>query len=357
MSSANSRYPACLERPDLADPVRVRTPKIEAAFRKRFPSLRKRAARFCNNSAEDITVVEVAVWLFLIASTLRPSDCRQYRACVSREQCDLWDANAISLIEVELVAASMLLTRDKDGHTRHAPRRPFQTSAGRAKGVCQATATALARRVAARNNRTGKSLAGCHEFGPKAGLRKCEWEGARLKCNTLTIPCGKFSIINARAIASHRTQMLNLDAGELARLHDFLEHLQSEIDDTNGRSDLVMRRMGHLLRTIRNDVGAPRLTLKTLRHQFTANMRAAGYSQEETAAALGHAAADTSEQHYGKRNRGWRGLQRWMDIPKVLTDRVRPGAKRKAKIDQTLALTRSESIALKLQEQSQQFGM
>jgi hypothetical protein len=70
---------------------------------------------------------------------------------------------------------------------------------------------------------------------------------------------------------------------------------------------------------------------------------------------------EDGKQNYGKRNRGWRGLRRWIDIPKELTDRVRPGAKTKAKLKKNLPLTRWESIAKRSQErsrdQSQQFRM
>jgi hypothetical protein len=81
----------------------------------------------------------------------------------------------------------------------------------------------------------------------------------------------------------------------------------------NGRGDLVLRRQSYLLRAIRDIAHAPRVTLRTGRHQFTANMRKASYSREERAAALGHASADTSDDHYGKPNRGWKGLRRWIE--------------------------------------------
>lgn len=355
MSAANSRYPACLERPDLAGRVRTRTPETESAYRKRYRSLRKRAAQFLDTgrSPADTHVAEVARWLVQEVSSLSHSSYRQYRAAIHQEMRDLWDANAISLCEVELIAASMLLTRGQGEPSPYAPRRPFRTSAGRAKGIGQAKVASLAERAAAYDRHAGQNLADCLTFGPKLGLRISEWPGAALDGALLKIPCGKYSIENARGIAPYRTQVLNWEENEIAHLDQFLKRLQSDVRAANGRGDLVMRRMGYLLRNIRNDVNAPRITLKTARHQYTANLRAAGYSREERAAALGHAAADTSDQHYGKRNRGWRGLRRWIEVPKELTDRVRPGAKTKSKVRNNLPLTRSEWIA----SQSSRFGI
>ena len=359
MSADNSRYPACLERPDLAGRVRARVPQTEFEYRKRYRSLRKRAAKHSalGGSPEDTHVAEVAGWLVQVVSSLSHSAYRQYRAAIHQELRDLWDAGEISEVEVELVAASMLLTRGAGEASPYAPRRPFRTSAGRAKGIGQTKAASLAKRAAACDRHAGQNLADCLTFGPKVGLRISEWPKAVLGGNILKIPCGKYSIANGRGIGPYRTQVLHWEANDLAVLDRFLNRLHSDIEAANGRGDLVLRRMSYLLRNIRNDVGAPRFSLKTLRHQFTANLRAAGYSREERAAALGHAAADTSDQHYGKRNRGWRGLRRWIKIPKGLTDRVRPGAKTKAKLERDLPLTRSESIAKRSQEQSQQFRM
>ena len=322
-------------------------PRPESEYRKRYRSLRKRATNFLDTdgSPEEIHVAAVALWLVQVVSSLSHSAYRQYRAAIHQEMRDLWDATAIALDEVELIAASMLLTRGKGEPSPYAPRRPFRTSAGRAKGIGQAKAASLAERAAAYNRHAGQNLADCLTFGPELGLRISEWPGAVLEGALLTIPCGKYSIENARAIAPYRTLALHWEANELARLDQFLQRLHSDIRAASGRGDLVMRRMGCLLRNIRNDEGAPRITLKTLRHQYTANLRAAGYSREERAAALGHAAADTSDEHYGKRNRGWRRLRRWIEIPKELTNRVRPGAKTKAKLARDLPLTRSESMA------------
>jgi integrase len=354
MSNDNRPYPACLEREDLEGRRRTRTPETESAYRKRYRSLRKRAAKLLGpdgspqdtqdahdaQDAQDTHVAVVAHWLANAASNLSHSAYRQYRAAIHQEMRDLWDATAIPLAEVELIAASMLLSADKDGRSPYAPRRPFHTSAGRAKAIGQAKAASLAARASACKRRAGQDLADFLTLGPKLGLRLSEWPGAALDGATLTIPCGKYSKENARGIAPHRTQILHWENSELVRLDGFLKRLHAAVRATDGRGDLVMRCMGHLLRNIRKDANAPRLTLKTMRHQYTANLRAAGYSRNETAAALGHASADTSEQHYGKKNRGWRGLRRWIDIPKQLTDQVRPGAKTTAKLKR-----QSESIA------------
>jgi hypothetical protein len=346
---ASTQYPACLARPDLGGRVRVRTPETEAQYRTRYLWLRKRTARSQNTgtSAEPTTVDDVARWLVKTASTLRPSSYRQYRAAILQELRDLWDAKEISLDEVELISAFMMLARDAGEPSPYAPKRgPLRTSAGRAKGIAQAKVTALSNIAAARKSPTGGNLADHLRYGPQFGLRICEWFGTALEGTALKIPCGKYSVQNARGIAPYRTlHVQNFDTSELERLAKFLRRLQSEMRKANGRGDLVMRRQSRLLRSIRGEVGAPRTTLRTVRHQFTANLRKAGYSREERAAALGHAAADTSDIHYGKQNRGWNGLPHWIEMPTDLTLRVRPGAKTASKIRRGLPLTRSEWAA------------
>jgi hypothetical protein len=348
--TAASRYPACLERPDLGGRVRVRAPETAAEYRKRYIWLRKRTARFQRTNVEATTVADVAERLFKTASTLRPSSYRQYRAAIQQALRDLWDAKKITLDRVERIAASMILSRGPGAPSPYAPMRsPLRTSAGRAKSLARHKADALSGRAAARKSATGRNLADHMRFGPKFGLRNSEWLRAVLEGTNLQVRCGKFSIPNGRGIAEYRTLLAqHLDAAELAGLAEFLERLRSEMRAANGRGDLVLRRQSYLLRDIRDLAQAPRVTMRTTRHQFTANMRKAAYSREERAAALGHAAADTSDDHYGKPNRGWKGLRRWIELPTDLTQRVRPGAKTESRIRHNKPLTRSEWVANKL---------
>lgn len=339
-------YPTCLERPDLAGCVRVRTPGTEAAYRKRYAGLCKRVEH-PGNDERAARIAQVARRLVQAAPTLRPTSYRQYRAAIHQELRDLFDLEEISLDQIERVAESMLLRRADGQPSPFALKRgPLRTSAGRAKSIGEGKASALSAIASARRSPTGANLADQLKYGPKYGLRNSEWPGAVLDGTALKIPCGKYSIPNGRAVAEYRTLLVqDLEPAELRNLASFLQRLKSEVQKANGRSDLVMRRQGHLLRTIRDDVGAPRTTLRTLRHQCTANLRKAGYSREEKAAALGHASADTADNYYGKTNRGWRGLRRWIEVPEELTQKVRPGAKTASKIQRGLPLTRSEWAA------------
>jgi len=345
-----SRYPACLERPDLGGRVRVRAPETAAEYRKRYIWLRKRTARFQRTNVEATTVADVAQRLFKTVSTLRPSSYRQYRAAIQQELRDRWDAKKISLAEAERIAASTILSRDPDAPSPYAPMRGrLRTSAGRAKSIAQHKAAALSRLAAARKSAAGRNLADHLRFGPKFGLRNSEWLDAELEGTNLKVRCGKFSIHNGRGVAEYRTLLAQgLDASEMAGLAEFLKRLRSEMRAANGRGDLVLRRQGYLLRAIRGAAKAPRVTLRTGRHQCTANMRSMGYSREEIAAALGHASADTSDDHYGKTNRGWKGLRRWIELPAELTLRVRPGANTASKVRHSKPLTRAEWVASKL---------
>lgn len=54
--------------------------------------------------------------------------------------------------------------------------------------------------------------------------------------------------------------------------------------------------------------GATRPTLYSGRHQFSANMKAAGLRPAELGALMGHATEITSQVHYGKRKEGRRKI-------------------------------------------------
>jgi len=46
-------------------------------------------------------------------------------------------------------------------------------------------------------------------------------------------------------------------------------------------------------------------TLYSMRHQFSANAKASGFTREEIAALMGHAVDTTATQHYGKKTAGY----------------------------------------------------
>ena len=56
-----------------------------------------------------------------------------------------------------------------------------------------------------------------------------------------------------------------------------------------------------------------RITLYSARHQYAANLKKAGATQAEVAAAMGHASTETATEHYGRRVSGRRG--RGMALP------------------------------------------
>ena len=230
--NAGGRYPACLERSDLGGRVRVRTSDSEADYRKRYIWLSKRTANFRHTNVEDTGVAAVAEWLVENASNLRPSSYRQYRAAIQQELRDLWDTKKISLDEIEHISGSMILSRDPGAPSPYAPTRgPMRTSAGKAKSIAEHKAVALSCLAAAHNSAAGSNLADHLRFGPKFGLRNCEWLAAVLEGSNLKVRCGKFSIPNSRGIAEYRTlSAKGLDAAELAALAKFLVSVRRVVE-------------------------------------------------------------------------------------------------------------------------------
>lgn len=150
------------------------------------------------------------------------------------------------------------------------------------------------------------------------GLRPSEWEHATLvdynimsdgqaikRTKALRVLNGKNS--NGRANGNFRTIILaHLSKEDLILIKGFLSQIKLMIDKK--------RSFEKIQKCCRNEIffankkAFPRrkyyYSLYTARHQFSANMKASGFSKSEVAALMGHSSAQTATMHYARAGKG-----------------------------------------------------
>lgn len=127
--------------------------------------------------------------------------------------------------------------------------------------------SALVTVLAAKGTSTSDNLADMLEFGPRLGLRPCEFFGTKLEGAVLKVRSAKFSASNGRGIAQYRPITLcptGFDEFDFDALRRLLERLAHELKDVDGNMGLLVRRYAAAMRRARLDRlvhNAHRLTL------------------------------------------------------------------------------------------------
>ena len=337
---APSDLSECLRGPDLAGVVRETSPETIQANRKRFAGWVRRLSRL---RGEPAGLADLIDDLRKRAAKITKSSYCVYRAVLLQEmqdaveQGDLTDAQAKSM-------AQRMGPEDKEVIGSRVPQ--HRTSAGRQRHIRPDGIAAIVAEASDRATLTYDNLADLFEYGVKCGTRPCELFGARLQGRTLIIPSAKFSQKNERGIGRFREIELldDFDDFDLDGLSRLLARLAAELATAGGDRTRLVRRYGDALRRLRKKIPwASRLTLRTTRSQFRATMKRAGLSTAELAAALGHGSAETGS-NYGAANKGWRPIPGCKPIsaPKQAIEKVRPGARTKAKLAKNQPITLTE---------------
>jgi hypothetical protein len=330
--TAPRAIPSCLETPDKSGVVRARSDKSAADYRTRCESKMRTLSHQLERTADIVDVIED---LRLRAPLLRKNSYYLYRASILQVLRDMFLAGEISTADAEALVLRMKPKEGEPGIASRVTKR--RTSAGRQKSVRESTISVLVTVAAAKMTPTGDNLADLLEFGPRLGLRPREFFGAKLEGSVLKVRSAKFSAINERGLAEFRPITLSrehFDDFDLDALRRLLARLEHEFDHAGGDIDRLVRRYAAGLRRLRVDVpSAKSLTLTTMRHQFRATTRRAGYSRQETAALMSHRSGDTGAL-YGAANRGWRAQpgQRPVEPSPDQVAKVQPGARTKAKL-------------------------
>ncbi|MCK1405297.1 hypothetical protein [Bradyrhizobium sp. 76] len=221
-----------------------------------------------------------------------------------------------------------------------------RTSAQSRKHVRAVSFSTLAFMSYAKKTRTYVIVGAMMEYGPDLVTRPCELIGGIMTGRWLSIRAAKCT--NGRGVGEIRNLGLK-DAFtdfDLEEVRDLLTLLREDLQKVGGDRSKLVRRYGAALRRLRQGVSwAKGITLKSTRAQGRANLARAGYTAFEIASIMGHASAETSASHYGRKSQGWKSShnRRPLAISERALGRVRPGARTKAKIARGQPLTFSEA--------------
>ncbi|UVS96811.1 site-specific integrase [Burkholderia glumae] len=159
------------------------------------------------------------------------------------------------------------------------------------------------------------------------GLRPSEWEHAGLAeiggrpC--LIVKNGKAT--NRRANGTFRTLDLSATStADVEAVHEILAMLEGyEREMSFGRLQAALTH--YMKRATRACFGSRKTypTLYSARHQFAADAKSSGWTQEEVAALLGHASDDTAGRHYARARSGQSSIRVAPIGPEIQTVRVK----------------------------------
>lgn len=260
----------------------------------------------------DSGSVDPAEWLVSLPN-LSSATFRQYKASL------------VFTCEVRGYSASTVERLRKAIHRRPTEKLVPRTSALRTRGLPAKKMQRLLSHLGAKTSATASHVILWLKAGEILGLRPCEWDETSLAEN-------RIEVVNAKDThgRSHGpTRILELGAvteEEALLLSEWNEVVARHAHDW----PRFYHRCSDLLRRASNEVFGKselRINLYSSRHQFSADLKRAGASREEVAAAMGHRSPWTARLHYGKGRDGRvggsrakpseRDVQRVKDLQKV----------------------------------------
>lgn len=176
-----------------------------------------------------------------------------------------------------------------------------RTSARKRKQFSKADLHAVCTFLLKRGKPDDKLLVLLLVHGVFLGLRPSEYSDADMQ--------GCMLVIRSRKVTNGR------GLGEFREL-DLSDILEAEIDSIHrliadfatagqGELELLLDRLGSRLRRACKRLGIKSIALYTTRHQAIANMKKAGKTAREIAAAVGHKSLLTANKSYAPRSSGW----------------------------------------------------
>lgn len=184
-----------------------------------------------------------------------------------------------------------------------------QTSATKQKKLPAADLRALRQSLEQSGSAWASDLERWVEAGLLTGLRPSEWANAQLTTSAMgpVLVVANAKATNGRAHGPKRTLLLTGLTNEerktieahLARAHEWAQAGQYQ-RFYHGCS-LALARIVRKRWPTRDS----HITLYSLRHQFSANAKASGFTRLEIAAMMGHAVDDTAAVHYGRKRAGF----------------------------------------------------
>lgn len=282
-----------MEKVDGLGVVVTRQLATEDKYRIRVDMLTKRAETALGRPA---TLLEVILCLAAEDDEYRPATIRQYYAALTMvvdEAVERGDLNALS----ERTHRDGLACRPRPRPKHAEPR----TSAKKRKSFKKVELHRVCKFLLGRGKLEDRLLALLLIHGVFLGMRPSEYSDADLQGSLLVIHSRKAT--NGRSLGEYRElDLSDVPEGELSSLYRLIETFATA---SQGHLERLLDRLGARLRRACHRVGVVPFALYTMRHQAIANMKRAGKTAVEIAAAVGHGGLGTSGESYARRSAGW----------------------------------------------------
>lgn len=263
-------------------------------YRERIEMLTRQASDALGHEA---SLLETITYLGQRHGEYKPASLRKYFAALTLEVDEAVARGGVSAHQ-EAVYRYALATRPRPRSNDAEPR----TSARKRKGVSKQDLHAVCRFLLMRGKTDDKLLVLLLVHGVFLGLRPSEYSDADMQGSLLVIRSRK--ITNGRGLGAFRElDLSDISAVEIASIHRLIADFATA---SQGELELLLDRLGSRLRRACQRLDIKNIALYTTRHQAIANMKAAGKSAAEIAAAVGHGSLYTAGKSYAPRSSGWR---------------------------------------------------
>lgn len=316
----------------------TRSPKTEAAYRHRGDLLVRRFRRERNlgRDVEQFSPMDFAIWcLSLRHSGLKPASWRLYRqAAITILQPVPDSEGAIELLVKDAPGEVSLGTTE----TVSDPNSERRTSANKEKRFARED---FARIEAAlqlkRRSNNADVLRDWLKAGIATGLRPVEWKAT----DVVEVPDPRKYGAKRRYLLVLNAKITNGRGNGVVRTLDITNFSEDTLGSVRrmsatgamayARGDFgaLQSHCSRILYEIASKFWRRKLcySLYSCRHQFIANMKALGLSNEEISAMAGHVVDETAAQTYGKKRSGW-SPDKILDRPRGIPEEIATVRKR-----------------------------
>ncbi|SFV38803.1 hypothetical protein SAMN05216456_3625 [Devosia crocina] len=301
----------------------TRQSTTEEEYRKRLDMLTRRAE---TSKGREATLLEVILCLGTQDDEYRPASIRKYYAALAwavDKAVERGDLDDVSEHAHRQALASRPRPRPKTAEPR--------TSARKRKQVDKWELHRVGKFLLTRGTIEDKLLVLLLVHGVFLGLRPSEYSDADLQGSLLVVRTRKAT--NGRGLGEFRELDLSgISHQEQASIHRLIESFATA---SQGELARLLDRLGGRLRRACRRVGVEPFALYTTRHQAIANMKAAGKSAAEIAAAVGHGSLRTAGKAYARRSSGWK-LEATVRASQDMVDRADEKASPPLKLSEAL---------------------
>lgn len=254
-----------------------------------------------------VPLFETVVWFCKNkAHNYKSSTWRYYRSSFLYYAKILLNEEKISNINYEKLKE--LLEKTKSGEKEFLPER---TSAKKSKYINDKDLKILINELKKSNNKWKVTTIIWIQSGILTGLRPVEWNSAEIIAddNKFIIKVKNAKNTNNRSHGEYR----KIDLSYLEKKEKDMIDKQIKIAKNFYEKNIwkeYYEGCSNLLRYTTRKIFKDKKKFPTLyscRHQFSANIKASGYTTNEVAALMGHASDKTAQEHYGKKRYGKKG--------------------------------------------------